>query len=141
MGKALEIAKQSRISNPADIPVGCVVVRGGEIIGAGANTRECACKITGHAEINALEATAAATGSRYLDDCQVFVTLEPCPMCAGALRAARVNELYFGAYNPKEGAAGSVYQLLSPQIEVYGGILKDRCELLLKEYFTALRGQ
>lgn len=141
MGKALEIASQSRISNPADIPVGCVVVRGGEIIGSGANTRESSCKITGHAEINALEEAAAATRSRYLDDCQVFVTLEPCPMCAGALRAARVKELYFGAYNTKEGAAGSVYRLLSPQTEVYGGILKDRCEQLLKEYFTTLRSQ
>ena len=70
----------------------------------------------------------------------MFVTLEPCPMCAGALRAARISELYFGAYNLREGAAGTVYNLLYPAVKGYGGIKRSECESLLREYFAKLRG-
>ena len=140
MGKALEYANLCRNENPADIPVGCVIVRGGAIIAAAYNTRESSGLITGHAEMNALNAASILTCSHHLEDCSMFVTLEPCPMCAGALRAAHIKELYFGAYNLREGAAGSVYNLLHPYVKVYGGIQKSDCESLLKNYFTALRG-
>lgn len=140
MGKALEYARFSLEKNPRDVPVGCVIVRDRQIIAYGINTRETQDRITGHAELNALNAAAAATGSRYLTGCKLFVTLEPCPMCAGALRAAQIRELYFGAYNLREGAAGTVYNLLYPQVKVFGGIKKSDCASLLKEYFSAIRG-
>lgn len=122
MGKALEYAYLSLEANPCDIPVGCIIVSGNKIIAYGNNTRESADRITGHAELNALDAAAALSGSRYLRGCKMFVTLEPCPMCAGALRAAQIDELYFGAYNLREGAAGTVYNLLYPHVKVFGGI-------------------
>ena len=140
MDKALEQARLSLQRNPRDIPVGCVIVSGDQIIATGCNTRETENRVTGHAELSALDAAAAATGSRYLCGCQMFVTLEPCPMCAGAIRAARIGALYFGAYNLREGAAGTVYNLLHPSVRVFGGIRKNGCEALLKTYFTALRG-
>lgn len=147
MDKALECARRSLESSPQDIPVGCVIVSGSKggtespvILASGWNTRESADRVTGHAELSALDAAAAATGSRLLRGCKLFVTLEPCPMCAGAIRAAQIEELYFGAYNLREGAAGTVYNLLYPYVKVFGGIKKSDCASLLKEYFTALRG-
>ena len=139
MGKALEYAYLSLEANPCDIPVGCIIVSGNKIIAYGNNTRESADRITGHAELNALDAAAALSGSRYLRGCKMFVTLEPCPMCAGALRAAQIDELYFGAYNLREGAAGTVSNLLYPHVKVFGGIKKSDCESLLKKYFISLR--
>lgn len=140
MGKALERAYRSLEEAPCEIPVGCVIVRGNEIIASASNTRETANRITGHAELCALDTAAAVTGSRYLAGCRMFVTLGPCPMCAGALRAARISELYFGAYNLREGAAGTVYNLLYPAVKGYGGIKRSECESLLREYFAKLRG-
>lgn len=139
MGKALECAQDALNHEPPDIPVGCVIVRNGKIISAAGNTRESEDRITGHAEINALHAAASVVGSRFLDGCQAYVTLEPCPMCAGALRDAHIETVYFGAYNLKEGAAGTVYNILYPRVKVFGGIKKSDCESLLKNYFNKLR--
>lgn len=139
MDKAIEIALQSRTDNKLDVPVGCIIVKDTDIIASGCNTREISDRVTGHAEINALNEAAEFLGSRRLTGCKMFVTLEPCPMCAGAIRASGISELYFGAYNIREGAAGSVYNILYPEVKVFGGIKKSDCESLLKEFFKSIR--
>ena len=123
MAMALALAKEA--GEQGDIPVGCVVVQDGTVIGTGRNCREARGDATAHAEVEAIRAACAALGSWRLEGCDLYVTLEPCPMCAGALRAARISELYFGAYNLREGAAGTVYNLLYPAVKGYGGIKSD----------------
>lgn len=139
MDKAIEYAKLSSKENPIDVPVGCVIVKDGQIISYGFNSRESQNIITGHAEIEAIENAEKLLGDRRLSGCKMFVTLEPCPMCAGAIRAAQIDELYFGAYNLRDGAAGTVYNLLYPYVKVFGGIKKSDCEPLLENFFKNLR--
>ena len=139
MDKAIEYAKLSAEENPSEVPVGCVIVKDGKIISYGFNSRESKCKITGHAEIEAIESAEKFLGDRRLGGCKMFVTLEPCPMCAGAIRAAQIDELYFGAYNLRDGAAGTVYNLLYPYVKVFGGIKKSDCEPLIENFFDNLR--
>ena len=139
MEKAIEYAKTSAHSNSEDVPVGCIIVKDNEILSYGFNTREHNCHITGHAEIQAIETAEKVLGDHRLHGCKMFVTLEPCPMCAGAIRAAQIEELYFGAYNLSDGSAGTVYNLLYPQVKVFGGIKKSDCESLLKEFFSQIR--
>lgn len=139
MDKAIEYAKLSAKENASEVPVGCVIVKDGKIISYGFNSRESQCKITGHAEIEAIENAEKLLGDCRLTGCKMFVTLEPCPMCAGAIRAAQIDELYFGAYNLNEGAAGTVYNLLYPYVKVFGGIKKSDCEPLIENFFENLR--
>ena len=139
MDKAIEYAKFSAKENPDEIPVGCVIVKDGKIISYGFNSRKRQCKITGHAEIEAIESAEKLLGDHRLSGCKMFVTLEPCPMCAGAIRAAQIDELYFGAYNLTEGAAVTVYNLLYPYVKVFGGIKKSDCEPLIENFFENLR--
>ncbi len=141
MDKAIEYAKISAASNPFDVPVGCVIVKDNKIISYGYNSRESNCKVTGHAEIQAIEEAEKLLGSYKLQGCKIFVTLEPCPMCAGAIRAAQIEELYFGAYNLSDGAAGTVYNILYPHVKVFGGIKKSDCQSLLKDFFEKLRNK
>jgi tRNA(adenine34) deaminase len=141
MDKAIEYAKISAQNNPLDVPVGCVIVKDNKIISYGFNTREKQSRITGHAEIQAIEEAEKILGDHRLQDCKIFVTLEPCPMCAGAIRAAQIEELYFGAYNLSDGAAGTVYNLLYPYVKVFGGIKKSDCESLIKDFFTHIRNK
>lgn len=136
MENALEEARKSL---PKDIPVGCVIVRDGQIIARGHNTREHADKATGHAEINAIENACRALGDWRLDGCSLYVTLEPCPMCAGAIRGARLEAVYYGAPDLNEGACGSVWNLLPEGVKVYPFILKDACTAILQEFFQQLR--
>ena len=121
MEKAIEIAKNSLLENPCDIPVGCVIVKDDEILSIGFNTCERNKSITGHAEINALEAAAKKIGSNHLNGCQIFITLEPCPMCAGAIRSAQIEEIYFGAFSLNDGSAGTVYNLFPKKTKIFGG--------------------
>ena len=129
-----------------DVPVGAVVVRRGKIIGRGCNQRELLRDPTAHAEVIALTAAAAEVDSWRLDDCMLYVTLEPCTMCAGAIVLARLKRLVFGAVDPKAGACVSLYNIptdsrLNHRVEVRGGILADECSALLAEFFTAQRAQ
>jgi len=127
-------------SGISDIPVGCVIFRDDIIIGKGYNTRETDKCVTSHAEINAiLEACQTIGDWRLPDNCELFVTLEPCLMCAGAIKAARIKKVYYGSRNLKEGAAGTVYNLLYPETYVYGGICGEECDLQLKEFFERIR--
>jgi tRNA(adenine34) deaminase len=137
MRRALAVAG----SSGADIPVGAVVVGpDGAEVGAGRNERELTGDPTAHAEVVALRRAAAATGSWRLDGCSLVVTLEPCTMCAGALVLARVSTLVFGAWEPKTGAVGSLWDVvrdrrLNHRPEVYPGVLEAECAKLLRGFF------
>lgn len=137
--------KEAKKSLPEDVPVGAIVVREGEIISRGHNQKERKKDPTLHAEIVALRGAAKKLGSWYLSDCILFVTLEPCPMCAGALIQARIKEVIFGAFDPKGGALGSVVHLsreglFNHRFPVKGGVEAEACGKLLSDFFKARRG-
>jgi tRNA(adenine34) deaminase len=129
-----------------DVPVGAVVLdRTGAVIGAGRNAREATGDPTAHAEVLALRAAATAEGTWRLAGCSLVVTLEPCPMCAGAASLARVDRVVFGAWNPDYGAAGSTWDLLRDRRlghrpEVVGGVLAQEAQALLDAFFAGQRG-
>jgi len=142
MRLALELA--SRAGDAGEVPVGAVVVSQGEVIGRGANCREETGDPTAHAELVALRQASAALGSWRLDHATLYVTLEPCPMCAGAVVLARVGRLVFGAADPKAGACGSLYNLcadprLNHELPVTRGVLGREAAELLTSWFTAKR--
>lgn len=143
MRAALDVARQARSSD--DVPVGAVVIdAGGSIVATGHNEREAGHDPTAHAEIVALRAAAKALGSWRLDGCTLVVTLEPCTMCAGAAVLARVARLVFGAYDPKAGAAGSLWDVvrdrrLNHRPEVVGGVLEEEAAALLLDFFEGHR--
>lgn len=142
MRVALEEAR--RCMRWGDVPIGAVVVRGDEILGAAGNARERRGDPTAHAEILALRQAAPRVGSWRLDGCMIYVTLEPCAMCAGALVLARLDRLVFGAADPKAGFAGSLGNLvqdtrLNHRLEVERGVRADEASALLKEFFAGKR--
>lgn len=142
MQAALDQAREAAAAG--EIPVGAVIVAGGEVVGAGQNRSIRDSDPSGHAEIVALRAAAGERSNYRLSDATLYVTLEPCAMCIGAIVQARVSRLVFGAYDPKAGAAGSVIDLTdSPafnhRFEVLGGVLADECGEPLQEFFRARR--
>jgi tRNA(adenine34) deaminase len=129
-----------------EVPVGCVIfhIASGKIIGRGHNRRECDADPTAHAEILALREAAAFIGHWRLDECALAVTLEPCPMCAGAIVNSRIARLIYGCDDPKAGAVRTLYQIcddprLNHRVEIIGGILKDECAELLRNFFKTQR--
>ena len=140
MAMALALAKEE--GEQGDIPVGCVVVQDGTVIGTGRNCREARGDATAHAEVEAIRAACAALGSWRLEGCDLYVTLEPCPMCAGAMVNARIRRVWYGAQNPKAGCCGSVLALFQERFnhrpQVYGGVLEAECAALLRRFFAAL---
>lgn len=127
-----------------DVPVGAVIVKDGQIIATGVNERERNLDPTGHAEIVAMRKAAQHLGSWRLTDCEIYVTLEPCPMCAEALIQARIAKIVFGAYDPRSGACGSAFNLFIagrpyPIPEIVGGIMEDQCKQLLKDFFREIK--
>ena len=142
MRQALALARQAEAAS--EVPVGAVLVRDGEVIGRGWNHPIAAHDPTAHAEILAMREAARSVGNYRLADTCLYVTLEPCPMCAGALVHARVERLVYGASDPRAGAAGTVFNLLQAkqlnhQVEVTGGLLADECGTLLKNFFAGRR--
>jgi len=142
MRRAIELAQ--RAAEEGEVPVGAVVVSGGTIVGEGWNRPIAAADPSAHAEIQAMRAASAALGNYRLLDSTLYVTLEPCPMCVGAIFHARVRRVVFGAKDPKTGAAGSVIDLfaeekLNHHATVEGGLLADDCGELLKRLFAARR--
>jgi len=140
----LALGLASEAGRAGEVPVGAVVVRGGEVIGRGANAREAAQDPTAHAELLALRQAAARVGSWRLDGSSLFVTLEPCPMCAGALVLARVGRLVFAVPDPKAGACGTLYNLcsdprLNHELAVDRGVLAGECAGLLTDWFRSRR--
>lgn len=140
----LALREAQRASEHGDVPIGAVVVRDGEVIGAGANERELRNDPTAHAEMVALREAARAVGSWRVLDCVLYVTLEPCAMCAGAIVLARVPRVVYGCADPKAGACGSVLDVtgeerLNHRPRVDGGLLADECSALLRAFFAARR--
>jgi tRNA(adenine34) deaminase len=139
---ALGLAQQAEAQG--EVPVGAVVVHDGEVIGKGWNQTITSSDPTAHAEMQALRDAGANLGNYRLRGCDLYVTLEPCPMCAGALVHARLRRLVFGAFDPKTGAAGSVFDLLpgerhNHRVEVQGGCLEAACGDRLRAFFRARR--
>lgn len=142
MRQALELARACLPDG--DVPVGCVVVSPvGEVIGRGRNRREAEGCAAAHAEIEAITQACRRLGSWRLTGCVLYVTLEPCPMCAGAIINARVGTVCYGARDEKAGACGSVLDLFAERFNhrprVYGGVLKEECAALLQDFFHDLR--
>jgi len=143
MRRALELAREAR--NLGEVPVGAVVVRRGVVIAQAHNLRETLCDPTAHAERLALTWAGRATGSWRLDDCALYVTLEPCAMCAGAIVLSRIARLVYGATDSKAGACASLYRLVSDprlnhQARITAGVLSDECGEILTQFFQERRG-
>ncbi len=142
MEEALRAAQ--RALEAGEVPVGAVVVCGGKIVGGGGNRNLTDCDPTAHAEIVALREAGAALGNHRLEDCELFATIEPCAMCAGALVHARLKRLIYGADDPKAGAIHSVMQVvnhpsLNHRMEVRAGVLAGRCAEILQVFFRSRR--
>ena len=141
MRRALELAMEAQAEG--DVPVGCVIVRNGEIVGEGRNRREERGDATAHAELEAIRDACARTGSWRLHGCTLYVTLEPCPMCAGGIINARIDRIYYGAGDEKAGCCGSVLNLFEERSNqhprIYRGPLREECEAVLQKFFEALR--
>ena len=140
------LAEASRAGETGEVPVGAVVTIDGTVVAAAGNRREADQDPTAHAEVVALRRAAAAIGTWRLPEATLYVTLEPCPMCAGALVAARLRRLVFGAADPKSGACGSLYNLcadprLNHEVEVVPGALADEAAELLTGWFAAHRAE
>lgn len=141
MKRALRKAKEALALG--EVPVGCVIVREGKVIATGRNMRETRRSAVAHAEINAINAACRKVGAWRLCDCELYVTLEPCPMCAGAIINARIKRVIWGAPDKKAGAFGSVADIsefdLNHSVEVCPGVLESECAELISEFFRALR--
>jgi len=127
-----------------EVPVGCVIVHDGQVIGKAHNQREVLQDPTAHAEILAITQAAAHLKSWRLENTKLYVTLEPCPMCAGAIILSRIPEVYFGAFDPKAGVVGTLMNLLEDerfnhQATVHSGLMAEECGALLKHFFQAIR--
>jgi len=144
MGLALNEARKAE--ERGEVPVGAVLVLNGEVIAASGNGKEASNLATHHAEILVLEEASRRLKRWRLSDCELYVSLEPCAMCAGALVQARLKRLVFGAFDPKAGAVKSLYQLLSDsrlnhQVEVLGGVMQEECGQILSEFFKKRRAE
>ena len=136
----LEALKEARAAfNEDEIPVGAVVVCKGRIIGKGHNMTETLHDPTAHAEMIAITAATEALGGKYLTDCTLYVTVEPCPMCASALSWAQTGRIVFGAADPKRGYSLFSPSLLHPRTEVRSGVLTEECSALMKDFFACKR--
>ena len=144
MKEALRQAKKAE--KLGEVPIGCVIVKDGKIIARGYNRRNTDKNTLAHAELQAIRKASKAVGDWRLEECTMYVTLEPCPMCAGAIVQARIPEVVVGAMNPKAGCAGSIINLLqmqqlNHQVRLQTGILEEDCQKLLKDFFKELRRQ
>lgn len=141
MRMALALAKQA--ADEGEVPVGAVVVHADKVISSGRNRREWGKNALWHAELEAIHGACAALGRWRLNECTLYVTLEPCPMCAGAIINARLSCVVFGVHDPKAGACGSVLNLFEEGFNhrprVYAGVLEGECAALLSDFFSGLR--
>lgn len=138
------LAEAQKAYDKEETPIGAVIVRDGAIIARAHNEKECKNDATLHAEMTAIRKASKKVASWRLNDCDLYVTLEPCAMCAGAILQSRIRRLYIGASDSKAGAVGSVVDLLSVEafnhkVEVYHGILEEECAAMLKKFFKELR--
>ncbi len=142
MRKAMELAGKAELLG--EVPIGCVIVHDGKIIGRGYNRRKTDHSTLSHAELIAIKKANKVIGDWRLEECTLYVTLEPCQMCAGAIVQARIPKVVMGCKNPKAGCAGSILDLLheprfNHQVEVLEGVLEEECSSMLSSFFRALR--
>lgn len=141
----MEALNEARLAEKLnEVPIGCVIVKDDEIISRSYNRRECDANALHHAEILAIDEACRKLGDWRLQGCSMFVTLEPCLMCAGAILNSRISKLYFGAWDAKNGAAGSALNVmyknnLSHTVETYGGIMMEECNDLIIKFFQDIR--
>lgn len=142
MKEAIRQAKKARALE--EVPIGCVIVCNGQIIARGCNRRNTDKNTLSHAELNAIKKASKKLGDWRLEGCTMYVTLEPCQMCAGALMQSRIDRVVIGSMNPKAGCAGSVLNLLemdgfNHKVEVIRGVLQEECSIMLSDFFRELR--
>lgn len=138
MREALKIAKQSG----EDLPIGAVIMRDGKVLAKAHNKKEAKNDVTAHAEMLVIQSAQRKLKTSILDDCEIYITLEPCPMCAWAILNARIPKVYFGAYDTVYGSLGTTMDLrdyMKSKTDVVGGILEEECSQLLKDYFKEIR--
>lgn len=143
MQKALELAQEAK--NEGEVPVGAVIVRDGEIIATGRNRREIGKNALYHAEIEAIDNACKVVGGWRLNECDLYVTMEPCPMCAGAIINARIRRVYYGAYDKKAGSFGTITDFnhipYNHKPEIYSGIMEAECVDMIQDFFKSLRNK
>src|SRR5690625_4855771 len=147
--KFMRIALQeaNKAKKLGEVPIGAVIVKENQVVSTGYNLRETSQTALSHAELIAIDEANKTLNSWRLDDCTLYVTLEPCPMCAGAIVQARIKRVVFGAYDQKSGCAGTIMNLLQQKQfnhqvkEVVGGVLEEECSQLLTQFFKRLRGR
>lgn len=138
MREALKIAKQSG----EDLPIGAVIMRDGKVLAKAHNKKEAKNDVTAHAEMLVIQSAQKKLKTSILDDCEIYITLEPCPMCAWTILNARIPKVYFGAYDTVYGSLGTAIDLrdyMKSKTDVVGGILEEECSQLLKDYFKEIR--
>lgn len=122
-----------------EVPIGAIVIAGGRVIGRGHNLVETLMDATAHAEMQAITAAMSTLGGKYLGDCTLYVTVEPCVMCAGAIAWSQMGRVVYGAGDPKRGYSTYSEKIMHPRTEVVAGVLKEECEALMSEFFASLR--
>lgn len=136
----LALIEANRAFEQDEVPIGAVVVAKGQVIGRGHNLVETLCDATAHAEMQAITAAASNLGGKYLTDCTLYVTVEPCAMCAGAIAWSQIRRIVFAAADPKRGFRRYSSEILHPKCEVVEGILREQSETLMRDFFAKLRG-
>lgn len=132
--------EEAKLALGADeVPIGAIIVAGGRIVGRGHNLVETLTDVTAHAELQAITAASSTIGGKYLNDCTLYVTVEPCPMCAGALAWSQIGRIVYGAADPKRGFSTISNNILHPRTVVTSGVLRNECERLMTDFFAKLR--
>lgn len=137
MRQAIDEARKALVEQ--EVPIGAVVVCGGRVIGRGHNLVETLCDATAHAEMQSITAAASTLGGKYLKGCTLYVTVEPCVMCAGALAWSQIDRVVYGAADPKRGYTTVGGNIFHPKTVIKGGVLAEECEALMKDFFKQLR--
>ena len=135
----LALTEASKAEQAGEVPIGCIIVSQGHIVGRGYNLTETLQDVTAHAEIQAITAASQTLGGKYLSDCTLYVTVEPCVMCAGAIGWAQVSRLVYGADDPKRGYTRFAPQALHPKCQVSVGILAESCRQIVQQFFQKKR--
>ncbi len=135
----LALQEAERAADKDEVPIGAVIVSGGRVIASAHNLTETLCDPTAHAEMQAITSACSTIGGKYLTDCTIYVTVEPCPMCAAALRWAQISTVVYAASEPKCGYSTISPQLLHPKTEVRRGVLDEECSTKIREFFAAKR--